>query len=430
MARAVGAVAGRARAARGRDHEPRLVLAGRPGRASRSTCAARCLARGRLLPLRARGGPRIACRTTSPEDFEPSPAAHCDGSERSGAFAGVLGTRRRRRAEARASRRAQATSPAASPARGGQSSNGRPNSEPYGFTVKACASTSGETSRGEDRRNLFLHRDSDLLPGFPRAACRATARPRRVLADLDGDNRNELIVATSDGSVHAYRPRRRGGARLAGARRAASRCTRRRRAFESGAVSPDASRGAFLASPAVGRPRPRRRARGRGRRLRGTRSTRGTRDGTRRWTRRTHRDCSGRPLRAFDEASQGRAQPHPAWLHRLAGARRPRRRRAARDRGRGDGPPRVRLERRRRRRVPGFPALVVDRSKVAVDRPGRRTRSPSTPQAGDSLKQGAIVDTPAVGDLDRRRPRPRSWSARTRSTRSDAPGRAGPTRTT
>ena len=53
----------------------------------------------------------------------------------------------------------------------------------------------------------------------------------------------------------------------------------------------------------------------------------------------------------------------------------------------------------RHRRSPGFPVLVVDPTKVAVDRPADRTRSPSRPDSG-SLQQGAIVDTPAVGDLN------------------------------
>ncbi|MGH2804467.1 MAG: hypothetical protein ACRDL4_15670 [Thermoleophilaceae bacterium] len=55
----------------------------------------------------------------------------------------------------------------------GQSSNGRPNSDPYGFTLRLRveAPGAGTTLRGEDRRNLFLHRD---VPDRPERG-----RPRR-----------------------------------------------------------------------------------------------------------------------------------------------------------------------------------------------------------------------------------------------------------
>jgi hypothetical protein len=134
------------------------------------------------------------------------------------------------------------------PGLAGQSSNGRPNSDPYGFTLRLRVE-SGEL-RGEDRRNLFLHRDSDLLPGFPRSLpsdCEASP----VFADLDGDNRNELIVATADGTVHALRP---DGSEAPGWPVLGDRLPLHTggAAFQSGAVSEDVSRGAFLASPAVG----------------------------------------------------------------------------------------------------------------------------------------------------------------------------------
>ncbi|HMJ94583.1 MAG TPA: hypothetical protein VK486_01950, partial [Thermoleophilaceae bacterium] len=48
--------------------------------------------------------------------------------------------------------------------------------------------------------------------------------------------------------------------------------------------------------------------------------------------------------------------------------------------------------------LPGFPALVVDRSKVASIDPATHQLTFNA-QAGDPLMQGAIVDTPAVGDL-------------------------------
>ncbi|HMC70406.1 MAG TPA: S8 family serine peptidase, partial [Mycobacteriales bacterium] len=48
-----------------------------------------------------------------------------------------------------------------------QTSNGRPNTLPYAFTVRVVASTTGTATRramtGEDRRQFFLHRDQDML---------------------------------------------------------------------------------------------------------------------------------------------------------------------------------------------------------------------------------------------------------------------------
>lgn len=127
-------------------------------------------------------------------DFQPVGVGHCDGSARSGEFAGVVG-----RVDVAALKRRFPPSAGdftgREPGMGaGQSSNGRPNSDPYGFTLRLRVEArgtgveagaagdgggpAGSTLRGEDRRNLFLHRDVDLLPGFPRSL-RATANRRR-----------------------------------------------------------------------------------------------------------------------------------------------------------------------------------------------------------------------------------------------------------
>ena len=92
------------------------------------------------------------------------------------------------------------------PGLGVQTSNGRPNTMPYAFTVRVAVTTAGSspTMTGEDRRQLFLHRDQDMLSGFPREL-RSDGASSPLLVDLDGDNRNELILATSDGVIHAYR---------------------------------------------------------------------------------------------------------------------------------------------------------------------------------------------------------------------------------
>jgi hypothetical protein len=87
-----------------------------------------------------------------------------------------------------------------------QTSNGRPNTMPYAFTVRVVVTTGTgpSTMTGEDRRQLFLHRDQDMLSGFP-MELRTDGASSPLLVDLDGDNRNELVVATSDGLVHAFR---------------------------------------------------------------------------------------------------------------------------------------------------------------------------------------------------------------------------------
>src|SRR5205085_243504 len=81
-----------------------------------------------------------------------------------------------------------------------QTSNGRPNTLPYAFTVRVVVSVAGTASSpamtGEDRRQLFLHRDQDMLPGFPKQL-RSDGDASPLLADLDGDDRNELVVANS-----------------------------------------------------------------------------------------------------------------------------------------------------------------------------------------------------------------------------------------
>jgi len=86
-----------------------------------------------------------------------------------------------------------------------QDSNGRPNTQPYAFTVRVVVTAAaGPAMSGEDRRQLYLHRDRDLLAGWPRQLS-SDGDSAPVLADIDGDNRNEPIVATSDGWVHALR---------------------------------------------------------------------------------------------------------------------------------------------------------------------------------------------------------------------------------
>jgi hypothetical protein len=89
-----------------------------------------------------------------------------------------------------------------------QSSNGRPNTLPYAFTVRvvvhSAAGAPGPAMSGEDRRQAFLHRDAGMITGFP-LEMHGDGDASPVLADLVGEDANQLIVANSDGLIHAYR---------------------------------------------------------------------------------------------------------------------------------------------------------------------------------------------------------------------------------
>ena len=151
--------------------------------------------------------------------------------------------------------------PEASPA----TSNGRPAHAPHSFTVKlVVTTTTGPPMSGEDQRSAYVHRDAAMLDGFPRTVAHPGAdgapdyptgdgESSPAFADLDGDNRNELIYATSDGAVHAIAPN---GSELPGwpvsgdvpafrAQHAGAP------GYQSGAVNAGRG-GAFLASVAVG----------------------------------------------------------------------------------------------------------------------------------------------------------------------------------
>jgi Subtilase family len=133
-------------------------------------------------------------------DFHRVGSSWCNGSSvRMRGFAGVLGT-------VSVSQLKALFPPVSFTGNAGaQDSNGRPNTEPNAFTVRVLVATaSGKAMSGEDRRQLFLHRDSQLLPGFPKQLG-GDGDSSPLLVDLDGDNRNELVVATSDGWIHAYR---------------------------------------------------------------------------------------------------------------------------------------------------------------------------------------------------------------------------------
>ncbi len=134
-------------------------------------------------------------------DFHRLTSTWCNGrTVHSGSFRGILALVSTARIKALMPRRDFAGNA------GAQDASGRPNTMPYAFTVRILVRTAtGRAMSGEDRRQLFLHRDREMLPGFP-LEMNSDGASSPLLVDLDGDNRNELIVATSDGFVHALRP--------------------------------------------------------------------------------------------------------------------------------------------------------------------------------------------------------------------------------
>jgi hypothetical protein len=328
-------------------------------------------------------------------DFAPVPSSACDGrTARSAPLDGVLGTVDTARLRAAVPAGTDFGGPEHGRA-AQQPHSGRPNSDPYGVVVKVVATLAGEDAlTGQDRRKLFLHRDADTLPGWPKQlAGDGEASP--LLADLDGDDRNELVVANSDGVVHAWRP---DGSELPGFPARTDDLPRQTgRGFRSGAV--DRAAGAILASPAAGDLDGDGDSElvvadmegriyvidGRGRRVR---------------TLRSNVAWSGRPPEPFVNVRQGRqnrtqlgfiGSPVLADLDGNDGGRLEIVA-AAMDRHvyawNDDGT-----------EVPGWPVLAVDRSKVErIDPESHQVTF--KPDAGARFDQGAIIDTPAVGDLD------------------------------
>jgi subtilase family protein len=280
--------------------------------------------------------------------------------------------------------------------------NGRPFAAPHGFTVRVVASTtqSGVALTGEDRRAMWLHRDADMLPGFPRkitgnSDLTGDGESSPALADLDGDNRNELIVGSADGFVHALD---RDGNELPGwpvRGDALGFLHTGARAFTSGEVRSNLG-GAMLGSVAVGDAN-----------HDGVPEVWGTdyegkvygwsATGQRIFTREANIDFSGKPLAPFQNVREGefnRTQHGFIGSPVLADI---------------DGDPALEIIAANMDRhvyawnpngstVPGYPVLVVDMTKVeSIDPTTHRVAFKA--DAG-SEQQGAIVDTPAVGDLD------------------------------
>ncbi len=153
--------------------------------------------------------PNNAMNTASPPgDFQKVTSSYCDGkTKHTTPHSGLLADIQTSKLEASFPSNVQGFN---GNENGGtaQTSNGRPNTQPYAFTVRVVVSEAKRGSQpamtGEDRRQLYLHRDKDMLRGWPKQL-RTDGASSPLLIDLDGDNRNELVVATSDGRINAYR---------------------------------------------------------------------------------------------------------------------------------------------------------------------------------------------------------------------------------
>ncbi len=84
-----------------------------------------------------------------------------------------------------------------------------PHNTPDAFTVTLrLRVTDGRGMRAEARRTVYVHHDPDLLRGFPRDLG-ASGEPSPLFIALKGKGRRareRLLVATSEGRVHAYGP--------------------------------------------------------------------------------------------------------------------------------------------------------------------------------------------------------------------------------
>jgi hypothetical protein len=358
---------------------------------------------------------------TPPGDFAPLSSGWCDGSTVHGGGAaaaahdGVLGSIDVAALRARfpAGTDFSGPIPTASPATG----NGRPFFAPHAFTFKVVVTpTTGTPRTGEDQRTAWLHRDEDLLDAFPRtigaggsiggptATPTADGASSPAFADLDGDNRNDLVFADSDGFVHAIAS---DGSELPGWPV---------RGDEPGFVkSHDASPaysdgvgtdlgGAFLSAVAVDD------ADGDGIPEVYAADVEGkvygwAPDGTRVFTEQSNPAWSGKPLTPFVNVRNGKTNrtQHGFFgapvIADLDGDGRDEVIAASMDRhvyawssdDSDPGAPGGAAD------APGYPVLVVDPAKVAAVDP--QTHAVTFSAGAGSLMQGAIVDTPAVGDV-------------------------------
>jgi hypothetical protein len=80
--------------------------------------------------------------------------------------------------------------------------SGAPDPDRFTFTVRVRV-TDNLGNVGEDRHALFLHRDADLMTTTP-FFLRSDGSASPVLADINGDGIDEILIATADGQIHAF----------------------------------------------------------------------------------------------------------------------------------------------------------------------------------------------------------------------------------
>lgn len=331
-----------------------------------------------------------------PGDFATVPSAFCDGhTAHTAAFHGVIAHVDLAALAARFPPGTKFLGNLTPAAR--QAANGRPNAEPQGFTVRVVATTTrgATTLTGRDRRTLFLNRDASTLPGFPKHLS-AGGESSPLLIDLNGDNRAELVYATGDGLVHAIEP---DGRELPGWPVRTDRVSfvhRGAPAFRSGKVSGKVD-GPIIGALSAGDLR-----------------HDGGLDvvaadfeghvyawnarGKRIFTAHTNPDYSGRPLKPFHNVrvpTTGRTQRGFLTAPVVADLD-------------GDGRPEIIAAAMDRHlyawhanghAVAGFPVEPVDPDKVQSIDP-KTGQVTFKPDGGATYDQGAIVDTPAVGDIN------------------------------
>ncbi len=324
-----------------------------------------------------------------------------------------------------------------------QSSNGRPNTLPYAFTVRVVVSSAsnaaGPAMTGEDRRQMFLHRDAETLKGFP-VEMHGDGDASPVLVDLAGNDTNQLVVANSDGWIHAYQynPATGGLSDLPGwpVHTDPLPLHTGEAAFTSGDESA-AHYDPVLEAPAAGD-------------LTGDGEMDIVADDLQgnvyAWNAKgqlifhetSDPDYSGAPLGghpAWEAAARRTARAHRGGFRDLAGARRagPRTQLGARHHRRGRGPPRVRVARGRRtgERLPGgcrgprkgrLDRPDEQRAHVQLQRPRRTPTSKKT-------RASSLTRRPSRTSTARASRRRSSWAA-TRSTSSNRATKAPSTRAT
>ena len=393
LARAAGRRPAARSRPRSRSTSPGLVRHGRPERgATLDDRAATVDARGGALhaagcyvaPGSYPGDGRLRRRSPS--------GRTATAPTRSGAFDGVLARSRRRRRSRRCFPRGAGDFDGREPgARRRRPTAGGRTTSRTASSVKVDRRRHGDAASGQDRRQAYLHRDAGLLPTASRGSSRATARPRPCSPTSTATTATSWCSPTPTASSTPYE---RDGGELAGLAARGDRLP-----------LPPGPRA--CAAGAVGR-RPRRRCsprprsatstatacRGRRRRPRGPRLRVRRRRRRCGWTLRDRPALRGHPGRRRSSTSARASATAPstassarrcsptstatAALEIVA---------AAMDRHvyawHADGTP-----------VAGWPVLVVDRAKVARDRPGRRTGHASSPASAPTTHQGAIVDTP------------------------------------